>query len=60
LSKFDMKTKQSNSAIRQGARVQLIKNGKKIISFVPNDGCLNYNEDLTTGFVTFPVSDSRL
>jgi len=25
--------------------VQLIKNGKKIAAFVPNDGCLNYIEE---------------
>ena len=27
------------------ARVQLIKNGKKIAAFVPNDGCLNFIEE---------------
>ncbi|KAL7265157.1 hypothetical protein ACSBR1_003004 [Camellia fascicularis] len=32
-------------AIRKCARVQLIKNGKKIAAFVPNDGCLNYIEE---------------
>ncbi|KAF7152179.1 hypothetical protein RHSIM_Rhsim01G0221000 [Rhododendron simsii] len=37
--------KQPNSAIRKCARVQLIKNGKKIAAFVPNDGCLNYIEE---------------
>jgi ribosomal protein S12 len=37
--------KQPNSAIRKCARVQLIKNGKKIIAFVPNDGSLNYIEE---------------
>ncbi|XVF80656.1 hypothetical protein PTKIN_Ptkin15bG0091500 [Pterospermum kingtungense] len=35
-------------------RVQLIRNGKKIIAFVPNDGCLNYIEEndevLNAGF----------
>uniref|UniRef100_A0A7N1A8X1 40S ribosomal protein S23 n=1 Tax=Kalanchoe fedtschenkoi TaxID=63787 RepID=A0A7N1A8X1_KALFE len=36
---------QPNSAIRKCARVQLIKNGKKIAAFVPNDGCLNYIEE---------------
>jgi len=25
--------------------VQLIKNGKKIAAFVPNDGCLNFIEE---------------
>uniref|UniRef100_A0A803MC67 40S ribosomal protein S23 n=1 Tax=Chenopodium quinoa TaxID=63459 RepID=A0A803MC67_CHEQI len=34
-----------NSAIRKCARVQLIKNGKKIAAFVPNDGCLNFIEE---------------
>ncbi|KAI3675660.1 hypothetical protein L1987_85256 [Smallanthus sonchifolius] len=37
--------KQPNYAIRKCARVQLIKNGKKIASCVPNDGCLNYTEE---------------
>ncbi|KAG4967333.1 40S ribosomal protein S23 [Glycine soja] len=40
-----IETKQPNSAIRKCARVQLIKNGKKIAAFVPNDGCLNYIEE---------------
>uniref|UniRef100_A0A5F9CRR7 Small ribosomal subunit protein uS12 n=1 Tax=Oryctolagus cuniculus TaxID=9986 RepID=A0A5F9CRR7_RABIT len=35
-------------------RVQLIKNGKKITAFVPNDGCLNFIEEndevLVAGF----------
>ncbi|KAK9154135.1 hypothetical protein Sjap_001615 [Stephania japonica] len=38
-------TKQPNSAIRKCARFQLIKNGKKIAAFVPNDGCLKYIEE---------------
>jgi hypothetical protein len=37
--------KQPNSAIHKCARVQLIKNGKKIAAFVPRDGCLNYIEE---------------
>ncbi|KAH9686471.1 40S ribosomal protein S23 [Citrus sinensis] len=28
-----------------GNEVQLIKNGKKIVTFVPSDGCLNYIEE---------------
>lgn len=39
-----MEAKQPNSAIRKCVRVQLIKNGKKITAFVPNDGCLNFIE----------------
>ena len=39
-----VEAKQPNSAIRKCVRVQLIKNGKKITAFVPNDGCLNYIE----------------
>ena len=35
-------------------RVQLIKNGKKVTAFVPNDGCLNFvdenDEVLLAGF----------
>lgn len=39
-----VEAKQPNSAIRKCVRVQLIKNGKKITAFVPNDGCLNFVE----------------
>ena len=39
---------------RKCVRVQLIKNGKKITAFVPNDGCLNFVEEndevLVSGF----------
>jgi ribosomal protein S12 len=40
-----IEAKQPNSAIRKCCRVQLIKNGKKIAAFVPNDGCLNFIEE---------------
>ncbi|KAG6407977.1 hypothetical protein SASPL_130979 [Salvia splendens] len=43
--KIGIEAKQPNSAIRKCARVQLIKNGKKIAAFVHNDGCLNYIEE---------------
>lgn len=40
--------------LETGVRVQLIKNGKKITAFVPNDGCLNFvdenDEVLIAGF----------
>ena len=39
-----VEAKQPNSAIRKCARIQLIKNGKKVVAFVPNDGCLNLLE----------------
>ncbi|MQM01258.1 hypothetical protein Taro_034019 [Colocasia esculenta] len=45
LEKIGIEAKQPNSAIRKCARVQLIKNGKKIAAFVPNDGCLKYIEE---------------
>jgi len=49
-----VEAKQPNSAVRKCVRVQLIKNGKKIAAFVPNDGCLNYidenDEVLISGF----------
>merc|ERR1712138_288217 len=45
LEKVGIEVKQPNSAIRKSVRVQLIKNGKKIAAFVPNDGCLNYIEE---------------
>jgi len=54
LEKLGVEAKQPNSAIRKCVRVQLIKNGKKITAFVPNDGCLNYIEEndevLISGF----------
>jgi len=54
VEKIGIEAKQPNSAVRKGVRVQLIKNGKKIAAFVPNDGCLNYidenDEVLVAGF----------
>jgi len=54
LEKIGVEAKQPNSAVRKCVRVQLIKNGKKIIAFVPNDGCLHYVEEndevLVAGF----------
>ena len=38
VEKIGIEAKQPNSAIRKCVRVQLIKNGKKITAFVPNDG----------------------
>ncbi|MBZ3875893.1 40S ribosomal protein S23 [Sciurus carolinensis] len=46
LEKVGVEAKQPNSAIRKCVRVQLIKNGKKITAFVPNDGCLNFMRKL--------------
>merc|ERR1719275_119594 len=54
LEKVGVEAKQPNSAIRKCVRVQLVKNGKKVTAFVPNDGCLNYVEEneevLVSGF----------
>uniref|UniRef100_H0Y069 Small ribosomal subunit protein uS12 n=1 Tax=Otolemur garnettii TaxID=30611 RepID=H0Y069_OTOGA len=55
LEKVGVETKQPNSAIRKCVRVQLIKYGKKITAFVPNEqGCLNFIEEndefLVAGF----------
>ena len=54
LEKVGVEAQQPNSAIRKCVRVQLIKNGKKITAFVPNDGCLNFIEEndevLVAGF----------
>ena len=49
LEKIGIEAKQPNSAIRKCVRVQLIKNGKKIAAFVPNDGCLNFIEENVSG-----------
>lgn len=46
-----IEAKQPNSAIRNRARVQLIKNVKKIAAFVPNDGCLNYIEENVSSII---------
>ncbi|KAJ4525711.1 ribosomal protein S23 [Exophiala dermatitidis] len=54
LEKVGVEAKQPNSAIRKCVRVQLIKNGKKVTAFVPNDGGLNFvdenDEVLLAGF----------
>ncbi|CAN7129428.1 unnamed protein product [Brassica rapa subsp. narinosa] len=54
LELIGVEAKQPNSAIRKCARIQLIKNGKKVVAFVPNDGCLNLlepnDEVLISGF----------
>merc|ERR1719371_89178 len=54
VEKVGIEAKQPNSAIRKCCRAQLIKNGKKITAFVPNDGCLNFvdenDEVLIAGF----------
>jgi ribosomal protein S12 len=54
LEKIGIEAKQPNSAIRKCVRVQLIKNGKKITAFVPQDGCLLFIEEndevLVSGF----------
>ena len=45
IEKIGLESKQPNSAIRKAVRVQLIKNGKKVAAFVPNDGCLNFIDE---------------
>merc|ERR1712045_960433 len=54
VEKIGVEAKHPNSAIRKCVRVQLIKNGKRITAFVPNDGSLNYIEEndevLVSGF----------
>jgi small subunit ribosomal protein S23e len=45
LEKIGVEAKQPNSAIRKCVRVQLIKNGKKVAAFVPNDGCLSFIDE---------------
>ncbi|RID75953.1 hypothetical protein BRARA_B02963 [Brassica rapa] len=44
LELIGMEAKQPCSGICKCARVQLVKNGKKVAAFVPNDGCLNLIE----------------
>merc|ERR1711916_135552 len=51
VERMGVEAKQPNSAIRKCCRVQLIKNGKKISAFVPNDGCLNFIDENDEVFV---------
>ncbi|BAF26321.2 Os10g0350400 [Oryza sativa Japonica Group] len=51
LEKIGIEAKQPNSAICKCARVQLVKNGKKIAAFVPNDGCLNFIKENEVAYV---------
>ena len=54
-----IEAKQTNSAIRKCARVQLVKNGKQIAAFVPNDGCLNYIEENVCLLTNSPCNDCQ-
>lgn len=45
LEKVGIESRQPNSAIRKCVRVQLIKNGKVVTSFLPGDGALNFVEE---------------
>ena len=45
VEKVGIESKQPNSAVRKAVRVQMIKNGKKVLCFVPWDGCLNFIEE---------------
>ena len=57
VEKIGIEAKQPNSAIRKCARVQLIKNGKKIAAFVPRDGCLNYvDENVSSCWTLFALN----
>ncbi|MGQ9597240.1 MAG: 30S ribosomal protein S12 [Thermoproteota archaeon] len=42
LEKVGIASKQPNSAVRKCVRIQLIKNGKEVTAFVPEDGALNF------------------
>ncbi len=45
LEKVGIEAKQPNSAVRKCVRIQLVKNGKQITSFLPWDGALNYVDE---------------
>merc|ERR1712094_1708 len=51
VEKVGIEAKQPNSAIRKCCRAQLIKNGRKITAFVPNDGCLNFVDENDEGLI---------
>ena len=54
MEKVRVDAEQPNSTTHKCVRVWLIKNGKKVTAFVPNDGCLNFvaknDEVLISGF----------
>ncbi|CAG7871225.1 unnamed protein product [Brassica rapa] len=52
LELIGMKAKQPNYGICKCVRIQLVKNGKKIAAFVPNDGCLNLIEPNDEVFIS--------
>jgi small subunit ribosomal protein S12 len=45
LEKVGIEEKKPNSGIRKCVRIQLVKNGKQITSFLPGDGALNYVDE---------------
>lgn len=51
LEKVGIEAKQPNSAVRKCVRIQLVKNGKQITSFLPWDGALNYVDEHDEVFV---------
>merc|ERR1711869_48053 len=59
VEKVGIEAKQPNSAIRKCCRAQLIKNGKKITAFVPNDGCLNSVDENDEVLIAFRAPRSR-
>ncbi|KAH0922729.1 hypothetical protein HID58_022747 [Brassica napus] len=52
LELIGMEAKQPNYGICKCVRIQLVKNGKKIAAFVPNDGCLNLIEPNDEVFIS--------
>lgn len=45
LEKVGIEAKQPNSAVRKCVRIQLVKNGKQVTSFLPWDGALNFVDE---------------
>lgn len=45
LEKVGIEAKQPNSAVRKCVRIQIIKNGKQVTSFLPLDGALNFVDE---------------
>lgn len=41
LEKVGIEARQPHSGIRKAVRVQLVKNGKQVTAFAPNDGAIN-------------------
>jgi len=48
IERLGVEAKQPNSALRRCFRVELIKNKKRVVAFVPGDGAMNFVDENDT------------